>query len=85
MASVLTIQPSDLTALAARNGGIFPTVRVVMRIDGREPLVAHGSPMPVYGDFFVGPDVMEKTETGQPLLTNQPVADLIAWILSVQE
>jgi hypothetical protein len=85
MAPVLTIQPSDLTALAARNDGVFPVERVVRRIDGREPLVSHGSPMPVYGDFFVGPEVLGKTETGQPLLTTRPVADLIAWLSSIQD
>jgi mono/diheme cytochrome c family protein len=85
MAPVLTIQPTDLTTLAARNGGVFPVARVAMRIDGREPLVSHGSPMPVYGDFFVGPEALGKTETGQPLLTTRPVADLIAWLNSIQD
>lgn len=85
MAPVLTIQPTDLTKLAARNEGVFPIERVIRRIDGREPLVAHGSPMPVYGDFFVGPETLGKTELGQPLLTTRPVADLIAWLNSIQD
>lgn len=85
MAPVLTIQPTDLTALAARNEGVFPIERVIRRIDGREPLVSHGSPMPVYGDFFVGPETLGKTELGQPLLTTRPVADLIAWLNSIQD
>lgn len=84
MAPVLTIQPSDLTSLAARNDGVFPVERVVRRIDGREPLVSHGSPMPLYGDFFVGPETLGKTEHGEPLLTTRPVADLIAWLNSIQ-
>lgn len=85
MAPVLTIQPTDLTALAARNEGVFPIERVIRRIDGREPLVSHGSPMPVYGDFFLGPETLGKTEHGQPLLTTRPVADLIAWLNSIQD
>ena len=85
MAGVLTIKPADLTALAARNGGIFPMERVVTRIDGRDPLVAHGSPMPVYGDFFqTDRDVPIKAPSGQPVLTSAPVVDLIAWLQSVQ-
>jgi len=48
MAPALVVQPPDLTTLAAQNGGVFPTTRVVWRIDGRDPLVAHGSPMPVW-------------------------------------
>jgi hypothetical protein len=54
MTPILMIRPTDLTRLAATNDGVFPTFRVIARIDGRDPLVAHGSPMPVYGDFFEG-------------------------------
>ena len=85
MRAVLTVQPSDLTALSADNGGTFPMTRVVKRIDGRDPLVAHGSEMPVYGDFFEGSDASLKTESGQPILTSTPVTDLIAYIESVQQ
>lgn len=85
MRAVLTVQPSDLTVLSADNGGTFPMTRVVKRIDGRDPLVAHGSEMPVYGDFFEGSDASLKTESGQPILTSTPVIDLIAYIESVQQ
>ncbi|HEX9858092.1 MAG TPA: cytochrome c [Paracoccaceae bacterium] len=86
MAPVLLIQPTNLTALAADNGGEFPTLRVVMRIDGREPLVSHGSPMPVFGPFFAGDrSVALKSPAGQPILVDAAVADLTAWIESVQE
>jgi mono/diheme cytochrome c family protein len=84
MASVLVIQPVDLTALSAGNGGVFPTERVVMRIDGRDPLVSHGSPMPVYGPFFEGDDASMKTPAGQPILTSQPIIDLVAYLESLQ-
>lgn len=84
MAPVLVLQPPDLTALAARNGGVFPTTRVVMRIDGRDPLVSHGSPMPVYGDFFEGQEISLKAETGQPILTSPAVVDLVAYLQGVQ-
>lgn len=47
MAVVLTIKPRDLTVLQADNDGILPAERVAHRIDGRDPLVSHGSPMPV--------------------------------------
>ena len=85
MAPVLLIQPSDLTSLVERHGGQFPTERVVMRIDGRDPLVSHGSPMPVYGDFFDGEDIILKVETGQPVLTSVPIADLLAYLEGVQK
>lgn len=85
MASVLTIKPVNLTELAAQNGGTFPLARVVMRIDGRDPLVSHGSPMPVYGPFFEGDfDAAIKTPAGQPVLTARPVVDLVMYLQSVQ-
>lgn len=84
MRSVLTVQPVDLTGLTVENGGSFPLIRVVKRIDGRDPLVSHGSPMPVYGDFFEGNDVALKTDAGQPIMTSQPVADLVAYLRTLQ-
>lgn len=85
MAPAMSLQPTDLTRLQARGDGVFPTQRVVKRIDGRDPLVSHGSPMPVFGDFFEGRGVMLKTATGQPIMTSQPVADLVAWLESLQQ
>ncbi len=85
MSPSLVVAPANLTTLAARNGGVFPTSRVVMRIDGRDPLVSHGSMMPVYGDFFEGTDVATKAETGQPIMTSQPIVDLLAYLESIQE
>jgi len=58
---------------------------VVMRIDGRDPLISHGSMMPVYGDFFAGTDVMTKTQAGQPVLTSQPIVDLLAYLEGLQQ
>ena len=85
MSPSLVVQPVDLTQLRAGNGGVFPVTRVVMRIDGRDPLVAHGSAMPVYGDFFEGTDVATKAETGQPIMTSQPVVDLLAFLNGLQK
>jgi mono/diheme cytochrome c family protein len=85
LAPALLIQPTDLTALAANNDRIFPTLRVVMRIDGRDPLVSHGSPMPVFGQFFQGNDAAMKAESGQPIMTSKPVIDLVAYLEALQE
>jgi hypothetical protein len=85
MAPGLLVQPSDLTTLVARHGGVFPLERVAARIDGREPLVSHGSDMPIYGQFFQGRDVALATDSGQPLLTSRPIADLIAWLRTIQK
>lgn len=81
----LSLQPTNLTQLSATNGGVFPTIRVVYRIDGRDPLVAHGSPMPVFGEFFDGQSTALKTPAGQPILTSQPIVDLVSWLESIQQ
>jgi len=84
-ASVLILQPTDLTQLQRENDDKFPLKRAIWRIDGRDPIVSHGSPMPVYGDFFEGRDVSLKTSSGQPIMTSQPVADLVAWLQTIQQ
>ena len=85
MVTVMTIQPADLTALAARNDGAFPLERVVRRVDGRDPLVSHGSPMPVYGDFFEGQGAMLQLDSGQRIAISQPIADLVAYLKALQQ
>ena len=53
MASVMTTKPADLTQIAQRNGGTFPTDRVAQIIDGRRAVKGHGrGEMPVWGDAF---------------------------------
>ncbi len=84
MASVLVVQPTDLTSLTDEDG-LFPTARVVARIDGRDPLVSHGSPMPVYGPYFDGQDTSMKTPQGQPILTSQPIVDLVTYLETLQD
>lgn len=85
MAGVMTIKPADLTALVSGNEGVFPYERVVKRIDGRDPLVAHGSPMPVYGHFFEGGAGALKTQNGQPILTSRAIVDLVSYLETVQQ
>lgn len=87
MAAMLILQPPALTTLALANDGVFPVLRVVMRIDGRDPLVAHGSPMPVWGGYFeeAGTPATLRIETGQEITTTQAIADLVAYLEAVQE
>lgn len=85
LAPALVLQPIDLTGLSARNDGVFPLERVLRRIDGTDPLVSHGSPMPVYGPYFEGvANTPMKLPTGQPVLAPEPMADLVAYLLSIQ-
>jgi mono/diheme cytochrome c family protein len=84
MTEVLTIAPPDLTSLA--EGGAFPTLQVVRQIDGRDPLLAHGGDMPLFGMWFEGDgsDVALRGPGGQPLMVSRPIADLVTWLIEVQ-
>lgn len=84
MAEILAVETPDLTALAERNDGVFPVAMVAQKIDGRDPTLAHGGTMPLFGNLFDGPGATMATETGQPMITSQPITDLIAWLQSVQ-
>lgn len=52
-AAALKTAPADLTQLAKKSGGKFPTERVRTYIEGTASVAAHGSrEMPVWGTFF---------------------------------
>jgi len=47
---MFTTTPTDLTTMAEKNGGVFPTQRAYEIIDGRQDVKAHGPrAMPVWG------------------------------------
>jgi mono/diheme cytochrome c family protein len=53
LAESLRFHPPDLTLIAKRNDGEFPTEKVIRIVDGRKPLPGHGGPdMPIWGDAF---------------------------------
>jgi hypothetical protein len=53
LSGYLTIEPSDLTQLARRNGNRFPFWKVYAAIDGRTEYRGHGPrEMPIWGDRF---------------------------------
>jgi mono/diheme cytochrome c family protein len=82
-AEALAQQPADLTRIAARRGGTFPEVALLRIIDGRDPIVAHGTrEMPVWGRYFgeghgKGPPA-EAAARGDALL-------LVRYLESIQE
>jgi mono/diheme cytochrome c family protein len=84
MAPVLLVQPKDLTALAAENGGAFPAARVVARIDGREALVSHGSSMPIYAEVMAG-ELVAMEIGGATLTISRRIADLVAYLMEIQK
>lgn len=49
----LKVWPSDLTQLAKKNGGTFPSLHIAEVIDGEFQKPAHGSAdMPIWGPIF---------------------------------
>lgn len=85
MAPSLLLQPVNLTQLRAENDGTFPRARIIARIDGRDPLVSHGSDMPIYGWYFEGAAFVLRTDAGQPIMTTRPIADLVTWLETIQQ
>lgn len=52
-AAALKTVPADLTKISARNGGMYPEVKVKRYIEGLDQISAHGSrDMPVWGQVF---------------------------------
>ena len=85
MAELLAIATPDLTGLAKRNGGDFPTEAVAMQIDGRAPLLAHGGEMPIFGPFLESDqNIALRLPSGQPMMTGLPLANVIAYLESLQ-
>jgi len=76
LASLMKVQPADLTRISKKHGGIFPSDEVNRIIDGREEVLAHGArEMPVWGDAL----------TGNQEEVQQKIRRLIAYLESIQE
>jgi len=80
IAAQLRQAPPDLTQFSARNGGVFPSVRLARIIDGRD-VAAHGvSEMPVWGDAFMAlPGGMTKEQV------EQRIAAIVKYLAALQE
>ena len=82
-AATLRTRPADLTAIAKRRNGEFPTGEIAKFIDGRFALPAHGSrEMPVWGERF-GSDVPD-AEIGESIARGN-IASLVEYLKSIQE
>ena len=83
-APILLLQPSDLTQLTNKAHGEFPTSLLIAKVDGRDTLLSHGSPMPVFGPYFQGKGVAIRGEDGVLIMTSQPIIDLVTYLETVQ-
>ncbi|WP_371419760.1 cytochrome c [Ruegeria sp. THAF33] len=85
MAEMLAIRTPDLTKLAGENDGVFPIVRIAEQIDGRSQLLAHGGEMPIFGAVFeTDQQIAVALPNGQPMMAGLPLANLLAFLESIQ-
>ena len=78
-ASAMKTPPTDLTVLAQKNGGKYPSAHVAAVIRGQETLASHGSQdMPVWGRLF------SSISQGHDAQVQQRVANLVAYIGTLQ-
>ncbi len=78
-ASALKTAPSDLTGLARKEGGKYPSAHVASVIRGQAALPSHGTQdMPMWGPLF------SSISQGHQAQVQQRVANLVAYIESLQ-
>jgi hypothetical protein len=78
----LPLPPADLTRIAERRGGAFPTAEVARFIDGRFFPTAHGSrEMPIWGERF-GAWIPESSLSEE--ITRGRIVTLVEYLKSIQ-
>ncbi len=78
-APALKMSPTDLTALAQKNGGKYPAAHVATVIHGQAGTPAHGNQeMPVWGPLF------SSISQGQAGEVQQRVANLVSYVETLQ-
>ena len=83
IAETLRVAPTDLTRLAAENGGEFPEDRVRAAIDGRQEVRAHGRrEMPLWGDIFLWP---EGDSPERRAHVERKIGELVEHLRTIQE
>ena len=75
-------KPTDLTTLAQKHNGEFPTALVMASIDGRETKRAHGDPdMPVWGEILKAEDGQNVSKEG---VVRGKIALITDYVKSIQ-
>lgn len=80
LASSMVRRPADLTEIAKRNGGTYPSELVFRTIDGKNPVRGHGGPdMPVWGDAFA-----RSRRGGDPDSVKTMIQSLVDYLETIQ-
>jgi mono/diheme cytochrome c family protein len=78
LAEAMKVVPTDLTRLAVRSNGEFPSNRVADVIRNGGGVLGHGSSaMLAWGNYFA--------EKGQPKVAKERIAELVGYIKSLQQ
>jgi hypothetical protein len=73
-------KPANLTEIAKRNGGQYPSEMVFRTIDGRQPVRGHGgADMPVWGDAF-----KRSRDGGDEDRIKRVITSLVEYLESIQ-
>lgn len=75
----------NLTQIAARNDGVFPTLEVFQIVDGRTGVRAHGAPMPVFGGRYRTEIGTELGPFGAEAAVRARVLELVYYLQSIQQ
>ena len=79
-AEALKVPPTDLTTMASRNGGKYPSLKVSAMLRGEEVLAAHGTKeMPIWGNLFWS------MSGGHEAEVQQRITNLDKYIESIQK
>jgi len=86
LAELLSVKPSNLTAIARNNGGKFPTELITQLVDGRETVQGHGlKEMPVWGDAFQKSLQPSWTDESDDERARRKIDEVVAFVESIQE
>jgi len=78
-ASAMKTPPSDLTLLAQKNGGKFPSAHVAAVLRGQATLPSHGSQdMPIWGSLF------SSISQGHDTQVQQRITNLVTYVETLQ-
>lgn len=83
VADVIKVPVPDLTKIASRNGGLFPTEKIYRVIDGQWEVPAHGGRhMPVWGYEFFGTEGSDENVHSR---ASQRIDTLVEYLRNIQQ
>ena len=86
LAKLMTVRPADLTLLAQRNNGEFPSEMVTETIDGRVQVSGHGTrEMPVWGTRYEMDVAHQYGPFGSESVVKTRIAELVRYLQSIQQ